>query len=108
MSGAPYNKSDYDALVTFGSEKITVATSAIGFTAATFDPVGGAGPAKAAFVTVDTAAIRHLCSGTPDSTTGEPAEPGEHFVVWGTVDVRAFRAIRRDSTSAVINVQYAR
>lgn len=97
----------------FASEKITVANTAIGFTAATINPtVADGNPdntrASAATCSLETADIRVLTSGTPTSSTGVYITSGQSFTVYGYADIAAFLAIRVSSTSGVLNCVYYR
>lgn len=106
---SPFDRGDYDPLNTFAFEQVTVAAAAIGLTAATYDPVGGNGPAKCATLLLETAQIRYRVDGTnPTATVGTPMEIGERVTIWGTADLKNFRAIRTGGTSGVLNVEYAR
>lgn len=98
---------------TFASEQITVANTAIGFTAATINPTCTecAGNARATLAScyLGTAQIRILTSGTtPTSTLGIVVDIGQKFEVYGYDDILAFRAIRTGSTSGVLDCQYSR
>ena len=80
-------------------ETITVATTAIGLT----EP-----DAIFAMLTVETAAIRFWVDGNadPSATVGHIAEVGTIIELDTPLEVRNFRAIRRDGTSATLQVSY--
>lgn len=99
---------------TFASEQITVANTAIGFTAGTINPtvasgLTGASRATVASCTNSGAAIRILSSGTtPTTTLGLLVGDGQSFTVYGYTDIAAFRAIRIAGVSSVLDCQYGR
>ena len=96
------------APATFTEESITVSTTAVGFTAGTYDP-GTGGVATGVVVTVETAAIRYWTSGTaPTATTGHVLEPGDVLELDRSEDIKNFKAIRRDGIDATIRVSYFR
>lgn len=87
----------------YAYESITVADSAVGFTAATVDD------AKYAFITVETAAVRFRTDGTnPTATEGHELEPGDQLLLETSKEVLNFKAIRRDGTSATIRCSFGR
>ena len=93
----------------FAGEAITVADTAIGFTAATFQPATAPGAASGAFITVETAQIRFRFDGTdPSATVGHIAEIGDVIKLNSAQDCVYFRAIRTGATSAVIHCTYLR
>ena len=82
-------------------EAVTVATTSIGFTAATY------GDRTHALVTVETAAIRFRLDGTaPTATEGHIAEPGDIIELSERHEIVNFRGIRRDGTSATIRASF--
>lgn len=92
----------------FDFESITVAATAIGFTAATFDP-SDAASAQRAVLSVETAQIRYRYDGTdPTSLIGHILEPGDTLVVDGYTNINAFKAIRTGATSGTIRVTFER
>lgn len=99
--------------ITYASEQITVAASAIGFTAATISPTCTGCPinqlrATTAICTVATDSIRILSSGTtPTASLGLVVIAGGSFTVYGYTDIANFRAIRVTNT-ATIDCQYSR
>ena len=92
-------------------EKITVAATAIGFTAAkilgtstTFDPSTGC---KEIFATLEGAPIRFLMDGTtPTSAIGHLMQPGDNLTLQNPWDIQKFRAIRTTGTSGSLYVTY--
>ena len=87
----------------YAYESISVAGTAVGFTAGTADD------AKYALVTVETAAIRVRTDGTsPTATEGHELEPGDQLLLETSKEVLNFKAIRRDGVSATIRVSYGR
>lgn len=90
----------------FSYESITVAASAIGFTASELAP-DSVTPPRQAFVTVETASCRFRMDGTdPTSSEGHLLQVGDSFNVTGTQNLYNFKAIRDTSTSAVLRVTY--
>jgi len=90
-------------------ETITVADTAIGFTAAKLKPTTGdfeGMKAVEAFFTVETAQARFRCDGTdPTSTVGHLLSSGDNVTIIGKNNVDKFKAIRV-SASATIQVSY--
>ena len=100
---APFDKSAWMPLETSGFEALTVAGTAVGFTAAT-----SAG-AKAAHVKVEGAQIRYRSDGTdPTATVGTLYDVGDEFIVWGKDDMDDIRFIRTGGVSATLNTHFAR
>lgn len=91
-----------------GFEQITVAGTAIGFTAAKIDGTGGAHPqATMAVCRNETAQIRYTTDGTtPTSTVGTQLEIGDWLGLTGYDQLSNFRAIRTGSTSGKLNCTY--
>jgi len=84
-------------------EAVTVAGTAIGFTAATM-----AG-SEFAVVTVETAAVRYsLDSTAPTTTTGHSLEVGDVLQLDNREQLANFKAIRRDGVSATLHCTYGR
>jgi len=60
-----------------------------------------------ALITVETAALRFLITGTPPSTTlGHLASAGDTIELESHDEIKKFKAIRTTGTSAVIMVTY--
>lgn len=99
---------------TFATESITVAGTAIGFTAATIAPVGAAYRARLATFVVECSAsspcpIRVLTTGSnPTSTVGLKLNEGDSIAVYGYDDISNFKAIRTGANSAIIQPLYSR
>lgn len=104
---APLDKEFYNPLVTFAFQQITVSTTAIGFTTATYSP-GTKGTALLATVIVETAGVRYRKDGTaPTSSVGMPLAAGDVLYVWGSVDIKNIKFIRTSGSDATISVEYA-
>ena len=89
------NVSDY--------ESITVADSAIGFTAAKIQ----AAKVKGVFCTVETAQIRFRMDGTsPTSAEGHVLDPGQTLTIINQGTLANTEFIRTGSTSGVLKVTY--
>ena len=88
---------------TFAYEDLTVGSTAVGFTAATY------GGADYATVYVESAPIRfRLDAGTPTASVGDTLEQGDRLVLESEEEVRRFRAIRRDGISATLRVNFGK
>lgn len=84
-------------------ESITVAATAIGFTAATYDN------AFKASITLETAQIRFRVDGTaPTSAEGHILDVAQSLEIEGKENIANFRAIRTGGTSGVLKVSYER
>lgn len=92
--------------VAFASEKITVSSTAIGFTLATFAP-SGSPAATEAYCSNETNSIRFLTTGAaPAADTGVLVAAGSYIRVCQE-DIRRFKAIRV-SADGTLNCQYLR
>jgi len=92
------------ALVAIGSEKITVADTAIGLTAAEITS-----KVVRAFVRVETAEIRINTATTPTAggAEGSPIKAiDDEFYITGEPDLNSFLAVRTGATSGVLQVIY--
>jgi len=90
-------------------EQITVAASAIGFTASKVEPdnSGGARQATTASCRVRTAEISFTYDGTtPTTTVGQLAEAGDFLIVNGHDSIMRFKAIRTGATSGQLDCTY--
>lgn len=88
-------------------EQITVANTAIGFTAATIDQGGGHPQVSIASCRLETAQVRFTVDGTtPTSTVGTLLEIGDWLTLTSPDLVRNFRAIRTGATSGQLNCTY--
>ena len=107
---SPYDRGDYDPLDTFAFEALSVAGTAVGFTAATMAGTPATGkPACAAFCTVEGAPIRMRADGTdPTATVGRLFGIGDNFVVWGARDLASVRFISQTGATATLNTEFAR
>lgn len=93
-------------LVPFAFETLTVSTTAVGLTAATYNPGVNRG-AIAALVTFAAADCRATFDGTvPTSTVGHLFSAGSSLTLYGD-GIRKFRAIRSGGTDAVLSVTYS-
>lgn len=93
-------------LIPFDFETITVADTAIGFTASklTSDP-----KPKQVIITVETARFRYRLDGTaPTSTVGHLISPNASLVLEGYSQLNNFKGIRTTATSSKIQVTYLR
>lgn len=107
--GPPYEKGEGSALDTFGFEALAVAASAIGFTAASVSPTGGAGRATMVSVQVEGAPVRYRMDGTsPTATVGTLIQDGGEIQVFGSQDIDSIKFIRSTGVSATLNCHYAR
>lgn len=93
--------------VPFVRETITVSTSAVGLTRATYAPGGGVNPATVALISVQGGEnVRVWFDGTaPTTSAGIVIQSGQSLYVCGPV-LGTFKAIRDDSADAEIAVQY--
>lgn len=92
----------------FAFETITVSTTAVGFTSATYAP-SGTTPADYAMVSVETAAIRYRVDGVaPTASVGHAIEAGSGFPVCGQPSLKTFQMIRRDGADSTVRVTYYR
>ena len=83
------------------NESITVSTSSVALTAATF------GDAQHAFITVETAAIRFWLDGTaPTATVGHVLDIADKLELNSNTQLEDVRFIRRDGTDATLRVSY--
>lgn len=97
-----------EATSPFAYEAITVAGTAVGFTAAVMSPGGGPGAVRA-FVTSETAEMRYRTDGTdPTATEGHLLTPNDRLVFEGAATLAQFRAIRTGGTSGVLRITYER
>jgi len=100
-------------LTAFASESVTVSTSAVGLTAASYAPAGQQA-ARQAFITVESDEIRYWLDGTaPTSTVGHFASttPPENRIVLNSLsDITNFRAILDTGAGgdATLRVSYFR
>lgn len=96
-----------DERAPFAYETITVSSTALGFTTATAFP-DGLQPADAAFVSVETDAIRFRVDGiVPTAAIGHKIASDGSFWVYGTLNCRKLRMIRV-TNDATIRVTYYR
>ena len=91
--------------ITFNSEKLTISSTGIGFTAAVFGSAGG-GPAVRAYCGVETDSIRFLIQKVPTATTGILVPAGSFFEVCAEDIARALMI--RVTADATINCIYGK
>lgn len=98
-----------DIFKAYDTESITVADSAIGFSADTFAPAGKTDKPDRVVFQVETAQIRFTIDGvtTPTASVGLIGNVGDLITLTGEPDAKAFRAIRTGGTSAVIQPVYS-
>lgn len=106
----PIIKTTNNEYIWAARERITISTSAKGFTSGTYKPTTGDRKdmcAKIARFTVESADIRYSQNGTdPDTNTGKIIyETGEDTIL-GTQNIKNFSAIRDGGTDAIIDVEY--
>lgn len=93
-------------VVPFNFEKITVSSTALGFTTATAFP--DSGPADLVVCRVETDSIRYRVDGvSPVAATGMLKASGEEFTVCGVTTAKRFRMIRV-TTDATVSCTYYR
>jgi hypothetical protein len=88
-------------LIPFAYESKTIAATAVGLTAGTYDD------AINAEMTLETAQIRIRSDDTaPTSSEGRLVEVGDTIVLNSAAQVAAFKAIRTGGVSGVLKVEY--
>lgn len=88
-------------LIPFAYESKTIAATAVGLTAGTYDD------ATHAEMTLETAQIRIRSDGTsPTTTEGRLVEVGDTISLKSAAQIAAFTAIRTGGTSGVLKVEY--
>jgi hypothetical protein len=89
-------------------ENITVADTAIGFTASKLSPASGAKP-KIIYCTLETAQIRFRYDGTdPTASEGHLMNVGGVLEIDDLTDMLNFKAIRTGGTSATLRCTFER
>ena len=97
-------------LKAYAKESLTVSSTALGFTAATYNAgrsdSAGARVDEAIFI-VETAQIRYWLNGdAPTSSVGLLGEVGQIIILKGRHDIENFKAIRTGSTDATLSAQF--
>lgn len=93
----------------FAYEEITVSTTALGLTAATYAASGGWPCAQRAVVQVLSAGIRFKLNGdSPTSSTGFAESAGSSFTLDNEAEISGFKAIRSGGADAKLIVSYLR
>ena len=86
---------------TFAYEDLTVGSTAVTFTSATYSG------ADYASLSVEGGPIRfRLDGGTPTASVGERLEVGDRLVLTNRSEVKGFKAIRVDGASATLRVHF--
>lgn len=107
---APFDKASGTPTDIFAFEALSVSNTAVGFTAATHDPVGATSntPAIAAYASVEGGSVRWRADGTdPTTSVGTLLGDGDEIVVWGTMDIKSIRFISTAGT-VTVNTHFAR
>lgn len=87
----------------FATEALTVSSTSVGFTSATF------GAADYAHVYIDVADVRALATGTAVTTSnGVPLSVGDELILESAEEVARFRAIRDGGTDATLIAQFGK
>ena len=103
MTGAPYNKAQYQPLDTFAFEALSVGATAVTFTVATFLN------AIMAEAVVEVSPVRVRLDGTaPTATVGALYNVGDHIIIWGSMDVVSFQAISASGGTATLSTHFLR
>jgi hypothetical protein len=85
-----------------GYEDLTVSTTAVGFTAATF------GEADYAMVLVQSAPVRFRFSGTATASSGDTLEIGDRLELDGVDELEHASFISRDGASATLRCSFGK
>ena len=94
------------SLVSSYQEMITVSSTAVGFTAATYKPTDGRPAAVCATVVVNTTSISWWPTGsTPTAAVGVITTSGNSFSV-GTTDLPKFLMIRATGSDSLVAIVY--
>ena len=92
----------------FAYESITVSTSAVGPTEATYAPADES-PATAVIISVETNGIRfRYDGGEPTSSIGHALASGATYELPGAVNVSQLRMIRSGGADATVHLTYER
>lgn len=98
---------DTRARTFFDFETLTISSSAVSLTEATYDPTPGPGAAYT-LMSVEADQIRFRLDGTaPTATVGHLVNVGDTIELHGNDNIRNFRAIRV-TADATLTVSYAR
>jgi len=92
------------ALITAGSETLTVAGTAVGF--ADIPAPTDRSVEECEVIVTDADIVFQADGTTPTSSDGGLYRNGERFRIKGLTDIANFKAIRRTSTSAVLYITY--
>ncbi len=89
------------SIQTFAYEDLTVGSTAVTFTAATYSG------ADWVMFSVENGPIRfRLDGGTPTTSVGDLARVGDRITLESREELKGFKAIRVDGTSATLRVHY--
>lgn len=92
--------------ITFAYESITVSSTAVSLTSATYKPGGATPLVKRAIITVEDGTIRFRTDGTaPTASEGHRAKEDDIIILDSSDDIVNFKAIRT-ATDAKIRVTY--
>ena len=92
------------SIESFAYEDLTVGSTAVGFTAATYGNDG-----DYASVYVESGPIRfRVDAGTPTASVGDTLEQGDRIILTSRQEVVGFRAIRRDGVSATLRCSFGK
>lgn len=96
----------------FAYETLTVSTTALSLTAATYAPVADRqtkGSAQKVFVTANDQPCRFRWDGgTPTASVGHKLAAGETIVITGLENIRNFKIIREGASDSNVAVTYER
>jgi hypothetical protein len=95
----------------FAYETLTVSTTALSLTAATYAPsdANTKGKAQKAIITANDQPARfRYDSGTPTASVGHKLAAGETIVLYGITNITNFRVIREGATDVNLAVTYER
>lgn len=99
----------YDVTTAFAYESVTVGTSAVGFTGYTVTESNTTFPASQAYCSIETEPIRFRYDGTdPTSSEGHPAAAGSEFRIYGSTNIRRFRAISSSGSNSNLRCTFSR
>jgi hypothetical protein len=93
----------------FARERLTISTTAVVLTAATYSPAS-VPAAKSAKISVETNPIRYTLDGSVPlaGSIGHPVAAGAEIVLRSEEEIRAFQAIRTGGSDAFLEVTYFR
>ena len=93
--------------VPFASETLTIAATALAFTAATYAPPGESLDLRVETGPLESGQVRYWYDGTaPTATVGQLLEIGDRLVIEGLDSIVGFRAIRTGGVSGSLPITY--